>query len=293
MERRKLVALALSLALAMVFVAGCGGGGGNDGVFDSSKDIYVVSREPGSGTRGAFVELFKVEVRENGNRKDHTTLDAIITNKTDVMLITIAGDQYTIGYVSVGSLNDSVKALTIDGAAATTANIKNNSYKISRPFIIGTIGRLSDIEKDFIDFIMSKEGQAVVSVNNYVSMKDDAENYAGNKPEGKLVVAGSSSVAPVMEKLKEAYEEINTDARVEIQITDSTAGIRSLTAGTCSIAMSSRVLAPDESVIIDDITFAMDGIAVIVSKNNPNNEMTSEQVRQIFTGEVKVWNDIQ
>ena len=296
MKASRFLALILTITMTMVLLAGCGGGknsgsdseGGNGG----SKDIIVVTRESGSGTRGAFVELFKVEVKEGDTKKDMTTADAITTSKTDVMLTTIAGNESAIGYVSVGSLNDSVKALEIDGAAATAANVKSNSYKISRPFIVATKGTSSGLQKDFIDFILSKEGQDVISANNYVPVKDGASAYDGDKPDGKLVVAGSSSVTPVMEKLKEAYEVINPEAKIEIQMTDSTAGIRALTGGTCDIAMSSRDLTDEEKTELSDTVIAMDGIAVIVSKDNTQNAMTSEQVRQVFTGEVTSWDDI-
>lgn len=299
MKKRNLFALVLCLVLAMCLIAGCGGAGGGNGEghgdtsYDSAKDIIVVTRESGSGTRGAFIELFKVEVRDGSNKKDMTTPEAITTNKTDVMLTTIAGNEYAIGYVSVGSLNNSVKALKVDGAAAGAENIKSGAYKISRPFIVGTKGTVSGLSEDFIAFVMSKEGQAVVSANNYVEVAGSAAAYSGDKPSGKLVVAGSSSVTPVMEKLKEAYEEINTDAKIEIQMTDSSAGIRALLDGTCDLAMSSRELTSEEAAQIDATVIAMDGIAVIVSKDNPTTDVTSEQVRQVFTGEVTTWDKIQ
>ena len=294
MKYRKLLALTLSLALALVFLAGCGGGeGAKTEGFDDSKVISVVTRESGSGTRGAFIELFKIEVKEGETKKDLTTANAITTNKTDVVLSTIAGNEYAIGYVSVGSLNASVKALRIDGNAATTANVKSGAYQISRPFIIATQGAADALTQDFIGFILSKEGQAVIEANNYVSVQDEAAAYVKAKAAGKLVVAGSSSVAPVLEKLKEAYEEINSDVKVEIQITDSSAGLKTLANGTCNLAMSSRALTAEESAQLTATTIAMDGIAVIVSQDNPLDELTSEQVRQVFTGELTTWGDLR
>ena len=294
MKHGKLLALTLSLALALVFLAGCGGGeGAKTEGFDDSKAISVVTRESGSGTRGAFIELFKIEVKEGETKKDMTTSNAITTNKTDVALSTIAGNEYAIGYVSVGSLNPSVKALNIDGAAATTANAKSGVYQITRPFIVATQGTADALTQDFIGFILSQEGQAVITANNYVAVRDDAAAYNAANAAGKLVVAGSSSVAPVMEKLKEAYEGINSGVKVEIQITDSSAGLKTLANGTCDIGMSSRALTAEESSQLTDTVIALDGIAVIVSKDNPLDELTSEQVRQVFTGEFTTWGDLR
>ena len=290
MKKWNLLVLALSLALSMILLAGCGGGSAE---FDYAKDISVVTRESGSGTRGAFIELFKVEVKEGDTKKDMTTANAITTNKTDVVLTTVAGNEYSIGYVSVGSLNPSVKAMIIDGAEATTANIKNGSYKISRPFIVATQGEAEGPTKDFIGFILSKEGQAVIEANNYVSVLDDAAPYKTANSSGKTVVAGSSSVAPVLEKLKEAYEEVNPNVKIEIQITDSSAGLKTVAGGTCDIGMSSRNLTPEESAELKDTVIAMDGIAVIVSKDNPVTDLTSEQVRQVFVGEITDWDGVR
>lgn len=285
MRIRKLLLLALSLVLAANLLSGCG---------RDNNDINVVTRESGSGTRGSFVELFKLEIRQENLKKDLITLDAITTNKTGVMLTTIAGDNKSIGYVSIGSLNNTVRALDIDGAAATVENIQNGSYKISRPFNIVTTGTASGLKKDFIDYIMSKEGQAVVSENNYVPVTNKGNIYTGysSRPGGRLVIAGSSSVTPVMEKLKESYEAINPDVRIEIQMTDSSAGVRALLDGTCDIAMSSRDLTPEEAAQGNATIIAMDGIAVIVGKDNPKAGMTSAQVKQVFTGEVTDWDEI-
>lgn len=289
---KKIVGALLTLAAAAMLFTGCGSGG-QAGQFDTGKKISAVSREPGSGTRGAFIELFKVEVSSDGNKKDMTTANAIISSKTDVMLTNIAQNRYAIGYVSVGSLNNTVKALDIDGAAATTANIKNNTYKISRPFNIVTKGEVSGLQKDFIDFIMSKEGQEVVSANHYVAINDQAAPYAGDKPAGRIVVAGSSSVTPVMEKLKEAYETINPGANIEIQLSDSTAGITGIIEGICNIGMASRELKDSEKgQQLDSMVIALDGIAVIVNNSNPIDGLTGEQVRQIFTGEITQWTDV-
>lgn len=262
--------------------------------FDTSKSISVNSREDGSGTRGAFIELFGVEEKDaDGNKIDNTTLESNITNSTSVMMTSVAGDPYAIGYVSLGSLNDSVKAVKIDGAEATTENVSNGSYKVSRPFNIAIKGDVSEVAQDFIDFIMSADGQAVVEENHYIKVAD-AEAYAGSAPEGKIVVAGSSSVSPVMEKLKEAYLAVNPNADIEIQTSDSTTGMTSTIDGICDIGMASRELKDSETEAgLTSTVIALDGIAVIVNNENPIDELTSEQVKSIFVGDTTSWADVQ
>ena len=253
--------------------------------------ITVVSREPGSGTRGAFVELFGIEEKDaDGNKVDHTTEEAIIANKTDVMMTNVAGDPYAIGYISLGSLNDTVKALKIDGAEATAENVKAGTYKVSRPFNVATKGDASEVAQDFMSFIMSAEGQQVIEDNGYIKVDDAAAAYAGTKPEGKIVVAGSSSVSPVMEKLKEAYTAINPNATIEIQTSDSTAGMTAAMDGTCDIGMASRALSEDEAAALNATVIASDGIAVVVAPGNPLDELTSDQVKSVFTGETLAWD---
>ena len=250
--------LALLLTSAMVLgMVGCGSSedtadAANDGSADAevteSADeeaeaagatgkITVVSREDGSGTRGAFIELFGVEQKNDaGEKVDYTTVDAEITNNTSVMMTTVAGNPNAIGYISLGSLNDSVKAVKIDGVEATVENVKSGDYQVCRPFNIVTKDDLSEVAQDFIDFILSVEGQEVVAENGYIAL-DDVEAYAGSAPEGKVVVAGSSSVTPVMEKLKEAYAEVNPNAEIEIQQSDSTTGVNSAIEGICDIGI--------------------------------------------------------
>ena len=261
--------------------------------FNVSSLVNVVSREDGSGTRGAFIELFGVEERgQDGTRTDRTTLEAIIVNKTDVMLTSVAGDTYAIGYVSLGSLNDSVRALNIDGVQATTDNVKNGTYPISRPFNIATKGEASALAQDFIDFILSAEGQSVVS-SGYIPVQDDATPYAGASQSGKLVIAGSSSVTPIMEKLTEAYRVIHPEVAIEIQMSDSSAGMTGAIDGTCDIGMASRDLKDSELAELNATSIALDGIAVIVSQENPLEGATREQVRALFTGELTTWSEVQ
>lgn len=282
---RKISSLIMTLIITASILAGCGS--------SNNAKISVVSREDGSGTRGAFIELMGVEVKNaDGTKQDKTTKEAIIAKQTDIMLTNVASDNNAIGYVSLGSLNDTVKAVDIDGAKATKDNVKNGTYTVSRPFIIATNGEAEGLTKDFIDFILSAQGQEVVS-KNYISIDDNAPDYSGEKPSGKIVVAGSTSVTPVMEKLKEAYELVNPNATVEIQQSDSSTGMTNAINGSCDIGMSSRELKDSEKEVLTGITIALDGIAVIVNKNNSATGLTKEQVKGIFTGEITKWSDLQ
>ena len=260
--------------------------------FNSKKAISVMSREDGSGTRGAFIELFGIEKKDsNGKKVDYTTDEAAITNSTAVMLTSVAGDRYAIGYVSLGSLNNSVKAVKIDGTVPSIANINNGTYKISRPFNIALKKGLSDVAQDFVNFILSSEGQNVIAANKYIQVPSKA--YKSSKASGKVVVAGSSSVSPVMEKLIEAYKKVNPNAKIELQTSDSTTGVTNAINGTCDIGMASRSLKDTEKAKgVQEITIAIDGIAVIVNKENPTNNLTKTQVEQIFTGNTTKWNEV-
>ena len=262
--------------------------------FNSKKSISVLSREDGSGTRGAFIELFGIEKKDvSGKKVDYTTDEAAITNSTAVMLTSVAGDNYAIGYVSLGSLNDSVKAVKIDGEEATVANINNGSYKISRPFNIAVKEGLSPVAQDFVNFIISDDGQKIIAANKYIKIQN-TKAYSSNKASGKVVVAGSSSVSPVMEKLIEAYKGVNPNAKIELQTSDSTTGVTNAINGTCDIGMASRALKDSEKAKgVQEITIAIDGIAVIVNKLNPVADMTKTQVEQIFTGNITKWSAVK
>ena len=295
MRLKKLVAVMATVAMTMCMAAGCGNGGEGDSVaeFDTSYDISVITREDGSGTRRAFIELVGIEQKdESGEKVDYTTEEAITMNSTSAVMSTVAGDEYAIGYVSLGSLNDTVKALKVDGAKATEENIKAGTYKVARPFNIATKGELSEVAKDFMDFILSTEGQAVVSESGYISL-DGVEPYAGSKPAGKVVVAGSSSVSPVMEKLKEAYVNMNPSADIEIQTNDSSTGMAMTSEGTCDIGMASREL--KEAEIADGLVgtvIATDGIAVIVNHANTLENIAAEDIKNIYVGDVLTWDEI-
>ena len=258
--------------------------------------ITVVSREDGSGTRGAFIELFGIESKNDaGEKVDNTTEDAEITNSTSVMMTTVQGNPKAIGYISLGSLDESVvKAVEIDGAAPTVENVKAGTYKVVRPFNIATKGEASEVAQDFINFIMSADGQKVVSENGYITVDDAAPAYAASGVSGKVVVGGSSSVTPVMEKLKEAYMALNPDVTVEVQQSDSTTGMTSTIDGAYDIGMASRELKDSElEAGLTPTVIAQDGIAVIVNKENTLTGLTSEQVLSIYTGETTDWSELQ
>ena len=285
MKKFAKVAACAALVLTCIASAACA-------EFDAGKSINVISREDGSGTRGAFIELTGVEQKVDGQKVDMTTVDAQITNNTAVMIATVAGDSYAIGYVSLGSMNDTVKAVKVEGVEATAQTVADGTYKVARPFNIAyKEDALSDLGKDFIAYIMSAEGQAIINDNGYVG-SEDAAAYAGSAPEGKLVIAGSSSVSPVMEKLVEAYCALNAGATIEVQTSDSTTGMTSAMEGTCDIGMASRELKEEEAAALTAQAIAMDGIAVIVSNDNPIEELSVEQIAAIFTGEVTNWDEV-
>lgn len=283
---RKLLALATAGLLTFGLV-GCGA--------SNTSTITVVSREDGSGTRGAFVELFGIEEKDaDGNKVDKTIDDAEITSSTSVMLQSISENENAIGYVSLGSMDESLaKAAKIDGVEATVENIKSGEYKVARPFNIATSKNVSDVTTDFISFIMSEEGQKVVEEAGYISQGNEG-TYEKSDVSGKIVIAGSSSVTPVMEKLKEAYTKINTNVTIELQQNDSTTGMNSVIEGVCDIGMASRELKDSElEAGLEPMVIAMDGIAVIINKENEKDSLSSETVKAIYTGEVTDWTEVE
>lgn len=284
---KKTVVLILAATMAISLITGC-----TKTAFDENNSISVVSREDGSGTRGAFIELFGIEEKmDDGSKKDTTTKEAVIADKTDIMMTNIVNNSYGIGYISLGSLNDTIKALDVDGVKATAENVKNGTYKVSRPFNIATKNEPTGLTKDFIDYIFSKEGQAVVT-KSYIAIDDNAPAYEGNKPSGKIVVGGSSSVSPLMEKLKEAYVLINPNATIELQTNDSSTGMKNAISGTLDIGMASRELKDSEKAELKDRAIALDGIAIIVNNKNPLTKITTEQVKNIFIGKDTQWSNI-
>ena len=303
--KKKLLTLFMLAALATTALVGCGTkeekeevtGESVKGVesdFDYDNDITVISREDGSGTRGAFVELVGVEQKNDaGEKVDYTTVEATITNNTSVMMTTVANDEHAIGYISLGSLNDTVKAVKIDGVEASIENVANGTYTVNRPFNLAINGELDDAAQDFMNYILSAEGQAIIEEAGYIMIDDAAIAFETNGAEGKVIVAGSSSVTPVMEKLKEAYAEVNANVTIEINTSDSSTGVSSALEGTCDLGMASRALKDSEKEAgATEVTIAKDGIAVIVNNNNPIDDLTKETVKNIYVGDILTWSEI-
>ena len=301
MRMKKFIAVLSIASMMAVAAVGCGSsnndnaepkdsGESTEGAWDAANMITAVTREEGSGTRGAFTELFGV-VDEEDN--DMITLDAQTTNSTSVMMTTVSENEYAIGYISLGSLDESlVKAVKIDGVDATAENIENGTYKVSRPFNVAVKPDLDNpVATDFMAFIMSTEGQEVVADEGYIPVAD-VEAYAGSASEGSCVVGGSSSVSPLMEKLVEAYKEVNPNASIELQTSDSTTGMTSTIEGSYDIGMASRELKDEEAAELTGTVIATDGIAVIVNKNNPTDDLSSDQVKNIYLGDVTTWDAI-
>ncbi len=280
----KLAAIFTSVALAATMLASCGG---------SSDKITVISREDGSGTRGAFIELTGIEEKDsNGNKTDNTKKDALICKSTDVVLTQVSGDKNAIGYISFGSLNDTVKALKVEGVEPSTATIESGDYKIVRPFNIAVKDGLSDAAQDFENYILSSDGQDIIEKAGYIKIDKSAAAYASNNASGKVVVSGSSSVTPVMEKLAESYQKANTNVTVDVQQSDSSTGIKDAINGTSDIGMASRDISDDElSQGIKSVTIAQDAIAVIVNKDNAVEDITMDEIKAIYTGSKTTWSD--
>lgn len=282
MKMRNILAAVLSAGLMAASLTGCAGG---------DRKITVVSREDGSGTRSAFIELMEVV---DADGKDATTVSAEINNSTNGVMMSVSGNPDAIGYISLGSLNDTVKAVKVDGVEASADNVKNGAYAVARPFeICYKEENLDDLAKDFISFIMSKDGQQIIADNHYIAVNSD-KTYTPAGLKGTISVNGSTSVGPVMEKLAAKYQELNSGAVVQIQQTGSGAGITAVTSDACNIGMSSRALKQAElDKGLTELKIADDGIAVIVHKDNKVDNLTSEQIKKIYLGELKNWSEIK
>ena len=284
---KKLVGIAVSACVIFSAFTSC-----TEEKWNKNSSINVLSREDGSGTRGAFIELFGVEKKNaQGKKVDYTTDEASITNSTAVMLTTVAGNKYAIGYVSLGSLSSSVKAVKIDGVSATVDNINNGSYKIARPFNVAVRNNLSNAAQDFLNYILSSDGQDIIAANKYIKVPA-TNSYNASGISGKIVVAGSSSVSPVMEKLIEAYKALNPSVQIELQTSDSTTGVINAIDGTCDIGMASRALKDSEKEKgVREVTIAIDGIAVTINNDNPVESLKKSDVEGIFTGKINSWSE--
>lgn len=281
----KIISAVCAAVLSASVLASCG---------SNDTTIAVISREDGSGTRGAFIELTGVEEKDaDGNKTDKTTKDAMICKSTDVVLTQVAGDANSIGYISLGALNDTVKAVKVDGVEPTVANVENGSYTIVRPFniVLNDGTKLSDAAQDFENYILSKEGQEIINVD-YIQINGNADAFTSNGAEGKVVVAGSSSVTPVMEKLAESYQKVNSKVTVEVQQSDSSTGVKSAQDGSCDIGMASRDLKDDETGV-KSVAIAKDAIAIVVNKDNSVDSLTLDQIKAVYTGSTTSWDDLK
>ena len=298
MKRTSAIAAVTAAALALSLAA-CGSAdsaaasSAPAGDFDADQDITVISREDGSGTRGAFIELTGVEEKNaDGKKVDNTTEAAAIQSSTNGVMTAVANDETAIGYISLGSLSNDVKAVTVGGVEASAETVKDGSYVLSRPFNIVTNGDATDPVADFIAYCLSKDGQAIATDNGYIG--EDGADFTSAQPEGKIVVGGSSSVSPLMEKLIEAYKTVNPNAELELQTTDSTTGVSGALEGTYTIGMASRELKDSEVEGGAKATvLALDGIAVVVNPGNTTDDLTVDQIKGIYTGELTVWSDVQ
>ncbi len=296
MKLKKAAAILMAATLVMGAFAGCGSSSddGGDAATGATGEITVNTREDGSGTRGAFTELFGIIEEVDGEEVDMTTQGAKVTNSTSVMMQTVAKDVNSIGYISLGSLDESVTAVKIDGVEATAENVANGTYKVSRPFNIATKEGLSDAAQDFVNYIMSAEGQQVIEDEGCIKADDAAAAFTSNGASGSVTVAGSSSVTPVMEKLVEAYQAVNPNVTIEVQESDSTTGMQNAIDGLCDIGMASRDLKDSETGAgLTGTVIAQDGIAVIVNNDSGITELTSDQVKQVYLGEITQWEDLK
>lgn len=291
MRLKKITGIFVATAMTGTILAGCGSSESALG----NTFISVVSREEGSGTRGAFIEITGVEAKDdNGDKIDYTTIDAQIANSTSIVMTSVAGDDNAIGYISLGALNDKVKAVAVDGVEATSDNVINGSYSVARPFNIAVMDTLDNqAATDFMTYILSVDGQEVVGDNGCIAITEGVVPYVNNGVSGKVVVGGSSSVSPVMEKLIEAYAVVNPNVIVELQSSDSTSGMTLAVDGTYDIGMASREVRDEEVAQgLMPTVMAIDGIAVIVNNNSTVTSLTMDQVRDIFTGAITTWDEL-
>jgi phosphate transport system substrate-binding protein len=296
MRKNKIVSIiALVLMLTMVFV-GCANStpsGEQKDEFDLNKDITVVARDAASGTRGAFHEIMKIIVKENDTEVDKLVVGSLEFDGTDKVITAVEGDKYGIGYISLGSVSDRIKALAVNGAEPTVENVKSGNYSVSRPFLLVTKGNESDLVKDFLKFTESTEGQKITDDMKFIGYVDSPVDYTASGMSGTIKVAGSTSVAPLMEKLQEAYQALNPDITFETQAQGSSQGIKAAIDGSYDIGMSSRELKEDETKELNRYVLAIDGIAVIVNKENAKSDLASDDITKIYVGEITKWSEVK
>ncbi len=291
MENKKILLILSIVLISSLAVTGCS----KDKVteFNSEKDITVVARDSASGTRGAFHEIMNIKVKENNTVEDKLVVGALEFDGQDKVITAVEGDKYGIGYISLGSVSDRIKAVSVNGVKSTVENVKNGSYEVSRPFLLVTKGVESDLVKDFLKFSSSVKGQEIAVEMHYISAADKQTEYSSSGMSGIIKVAGSTSVTPLMEKLQEEYKALNPDVTFEMQSNGSSQGIKAAIDGSYDIGMSSRELKQEEESQLNRHILAIDGIAVIVNKENPINDISSENVTKIYTGEIAKWSSVK
>ena len=291
MKNSKILSIiAIILMLTMVF-AGCTKE--KSAEFDLNKDITVVARDAASGTRGAFHEIMKIIVKENDTEVDKLVVGALEFDGTDKVITAVEGDEYGIGYISLGSVSDRIKAVSVNGVEPTVENVRSGNYSVSRPFLLVTKGNESDLVKDFLKFTESTEGQKITNEMKFIGYVDSPADYTASGMSGTIKVAGSTSVAPLMEKLQEAYQELNPDVTFETQAQGSSQGIKAAIDGSYDVGMSSRELKEEEAKELNRHVLAIDGIAVIVNKENPKSDLASEDITKVYKGEITKWSEVK
>ena len=291
-KSKALSIITLILLLSMVF-AGCAQSSEETADFDFDKDITVVARDAASGTRGAFHEIMKIIVKEKDTEIDKLVIGALEFDGTDKVITAVEGDKYGIGYISLGSVSERIKALAVGGAEPSVENVKSGAYSVSRPFLLVTKGTENELIKDFLKFTESVEGQAITNDMHFIGTADSPEEYTASGMSGTIKVAGSTSVAPLMEKLQEAYNELNPDVTFETQAQGSSQGIKAAIDGSYDIGMASRELKDEEASQLNRYVLAIDGIAVIVNNKNPISDLAADDITNIYLGEITKWGGIK
>ncbi len=302
---KKVLSIALASLLAAGALVGCGGQGtssqggsssseaSSEASFKTSSAITVIARDSASGTRSAFHELMGITQKQDGKTVDNLVVGALEFDGTDKVITAVEGDPYAIGYISLGSVSDRIKAAKVDGVAPSSETVKDGSYPVARPFLLVTKGEENELVKDFLAYIASVEGQETVTSKHYISAEESPAPYTGSGKSGTIKLAGSTSVEPLMQVLTEGYRKVNPGVTFEIQAQGSSQGIKAAMDGTFDIGMSSRELTEEEAAALNKHTIAMDGIAVIVNKENPVENFASKDLTSIYTGEVTTWNEVK
>ncbi len=292
MKSKKIKTIIISVLLLGMLSVGCAKNESSDG-FDAEREISVVARDAASGTRGAFHEIMGIIQKQGDAEVDNLVVGALEFDGTDKVITAVEGDKYGIGYISLGSVSERIKAVAVDGINPTVENVISGDYSVSRPFLLLTKGTESSLVKDFLNFTQSAQGQQIVTGMNYIGEAENSAEYTASGMSGTIKVAGSTSVTPVMEKLQEAYTKLNPEVDFEMQSNGSSQGIKAAMDGSYDIGMSSRELKEEEASQLNRYVLAIDGIAVIVNNENPTDNLDGEDITGIYTGEITKWSEVK